>query len=296
MIGRRRRDLFFALPTLLFDERGGLDMVAKTSAISVARILRMKDAGEKIAMVTAYDFPTGRMADAAGIDMILVGDSVASVVQGRPTTLGVRLEETIYHTEMVQRAATRALVVADVPFPYCQLGPEEAVRACARVVKETNVGAVKIEGGAKRAETVRAVVEAGIPVLGHCGLAPQSVKAQGYRIQRDLDRLLEDALAIQEAGAFAIVLECVQRDYAEEVTRKLRVPTIGIGAGAGCDGQILVFHDLFNFADGEPTERPKHARVYRDLHKIIDEGLREYVSDVKEGRFPNDTESFGASK
>ena len=271
-------------------------MASKKSALSVAHILHMKESGDKIAMVTAYDFPTARMADAAGIDMILVGDSVASVVQGRPTTLGVRLEEMIYHTEMVQRAVNRALVVADVPFPYCQLGPEEAVRACARIVKETNVGAVKIEGGAKRAETVRAVVDAGIPVLGHCGLVPQSVKAQGYRIQRDLDQLLEDALAVQEAGAFAVVLECVQRDYAEEVTRKLDIPTIGIGAGAGCDGQILVFHDVFNFADGAPEERPKHARVYRDLHKIVDEGLREYVADVKEGRFPNESESFGANR
>ena len=271
-------------------------MATKKSALSIARILKMKDAGEKIATVTAYDYPTARIADAAGVDILLVGDSVASVVQGRPTTLGVRLEETIYHTEMVQRAATRALVVADIPFPFCQLGPEEAVRACARVVKETNAGAVKIEGGAKRAETVRAVVDAGIPVLGHCGLAPQSVKAEGYRIQRDLDRLLEDALAIQEAGAFAIVLECVQRDYAAEVTQKLRVPTIGIGSGAGCDGQVLVFHDLFNYADGDPEERPKHARVYRDLHKIIDEGLREYVADVKTGRFPNDSESFGSDK
>ena len=271
-------------------------MATQKSALSVARILKMKETGEKIAMVTAYDYPTARMADAAGIDMILVGDSVASVVQGRPTTLGVRLEDTIYHTEMVQRAATRALVVADVPFPYCQLGPMEAVRACARVVKETNVGAVKIEGGVKRAETVRAVVDAGIPVLGHCGLAPQSVKAEGYRVQRDLDRLLEDATAIQDAGAFAIVLECVQRDYAAEVTQKLRVPTIGIGAGAGCDGQILVFHDVFNYADGEPEERPKHSRVYCDLHKIIDGGLREYVADVKEGRFPSDAESFGPAK
>lgn len=269
-------------------------MANKSGALSVLKTLKMKDAGEKIAMVTAYDYPTAAIADAAGMDMILVGDSVASVVQGRPTTLGVRLEDTIYHSEMVQRAVKRALVVADIPFPYCQLGPEEAVRACARVLKETNVAAVKIEGGAKRAATVHAVVEAGIPVVGHCGLVPQSVKALGYRVQRDLDQLIEDTQAIQEAGAFAIVLECVQREYAEEVTKRLRVPTIGIGSGAGCDGQVLVFHDLFNFADKTPDQTPKHARVYRDLHKIIDEGLREYVADVKEGRFPGDAESFGA--
>ena len=271
-------------------------MPNKADALSVLKILKMKESGEKIAMITAYDYPSAQIADAAGADMILVGDSVASVVQGRSTTLGVRLEDTIYHTEMVQRAVRRALVVADMPFPYCQLGPTEAVRACARVLKETNVTAVKIEGGAKRAETVRAVVDAGIPVVAHCGLAPQSVKAHGYRIQRDLDQLLEDAQAVQEAGAFAVVLECVQREYASEVTKKLRVPTIGIGSGAGCDGQVLVFHDMFNYANSEPDQRPKHARVYCDLHKLIDKGVREYVADVKTGRFPNDSESFGAVK
>lgn len=271
-------------------------MPKRSGFLSPLKILKMKENGEKISMITAYDYPTAQMADAAGIEMILVGDSVASVVQGRPTTLGVRLEETIYHCEMVQRAVSRALVVADIPFPYCQLGPEEAIRACARVVKETNVGAVKIEGGASRSETVRAVVDAGIPVLAHCGLAPQSVKTRGYRVQRDLDRLVEDALAVQDAGAFAVVLECVQREYAAETTKKLRIPTIGIGSGVDCDGQVVVFHDLFNYANGEPEERPKHARVYRDLHKIIAEGLSEYVADVKEGRFPGDAESFGAKK
>jgi len=272
-------------------------MANKSGALSVLKIIKMKEAGEKIAMATAYDYPTAQMADAAGLDMILVGDSVASVVRGRSSTLGVKLEETIYHTEMVARAVKRAVVVADMPFPYCQLGPEEAVRACARVLKETDATAVKIEGGAKRASTVRAVVEAGIPVVGHCGLAPQSVKALGgYKVQRDVDQLLEDALAIQEAGAFAIVLECVQREYATEVTQKLRVPTIGIGSGAGCDGQVLVFHDLFNYANKEPEETPKHARVYCDLHKLIDKGFRDYVADVKSGAFPGDAESFGAKK
>ncbi len=272
-------------------------MANKSGALSVLKILRMKEQGEKIAMVTAYDFPTAQLADAAGVDMVLVGDSVGSVVQGRVNTLGVTLDDMVYHTEMVARAAKRAMVVADVPFPYCQLGPQEAVRACARLLKETLADAVKIEAGASRAETVRAVVDAGIPVVGHCGLAPQSVKAVGgYRIQRDVDRLLEDCLAIQDAGAFAIVLECVQRDYAEEATKKLRVPTIGIGSGVGCDGQVLVFHDMFNYGAKEPNEAPKHARVYCDLHKLIDEGLRAYISDVKTGAFPGDAESFGAKQ
>lgn len=271
-------------------------MANKQSALSVQKILKMKASGEKIAMATAYDYPTARLEDAAGIDMILVGDSLGTVVQGRPTTLGVRLEDMIYHAEMVQRAATRALVVVDTPFPYCQLGPEEAVRACAKIIKETNATAVKIEGGVKRAETVRAVVDAGIPVVGHCGLVPQSVKASGYKVQRDVDRLLEDVKAIEAAGAFAIVLECVQRDYAAEATRALTVPTIGIGSGAECDGQVLVFHDIFNFTDHDPEGVPKHARVYRDLRRTIDEGLREYIADVKSLQFPGDAESFGAKR
>ncbi len=268
-------------------------MVNKSGALSVLNIQKMKESGEKIAMVTAYDFPTAQMADSAGLDMILVGDSVGTVVQGRSTTLGVKLDETIYHAEMVARAVKRALVVVDIPFPYCQLGAEEAKRACARVLKETEATSVKIEGGASRAETIRAVVDAGIPVLGHCGLAPQSVKALGgYRVQRDVDRLLADCQAVEDAGAFAVVLECVQRDHAEEVSRKLRIPTIGIGAGVGCDGQVLVFHDLFNYANKDPNETPKHARVYCDLHQLIDQGFREYVADVKSGSFPGDAESF----
>lgn len=273
------------------------DMATKSGALSVTKILKMKESGEKIAMVTAYDFPTAQMADAAGLDVVLIGDSVGTVVQGRATTLGVTLDDMIYHAEMTARGVKRALVVVDLPFPYCQLGPDEAIRACARILKETEAAAVKIEGGASRAETVRAVVEAGIPVVGHCGLAPQSVKATGgYRIQRDVDRLLADCLAIEEAGAFAVVLECVQRDYAEEVTKKLRIPTIGIGSGVGCDGQVLVFHDLFNYAAKDPSETPKHARVYCDLRKLVDQGFRDYVADVKSGAFPGDAESFGAKK
>ena len=272
-------------------------MANKAGANSVLKILEMKKRGEKIAVVTAYDYPTARMADAAGLDMLLVGDSLATVVQGRATTLGATLEQMIYHAEAVVRGAERALVVVDVPFPYCQLGPDEAVRACARILKETEATAVKIEGGASRAETVRAVVAAGIPVVGHCGLVPQSVKALGgYKVQRDWDQLLEDTTAIQEAGAFAVVLECVEREHAAELSKRLTIPTIGIGSGVGCDGQVLVFHDLFNFSEKDPSATPKHARVYRDLGGLIGEGFREYVADVKEGRFPGDAESFGAKK
>ncbi len=272
-------------------------MANKAGANSVLKFLEMKKRGEKIAVVTAYDYPTARMADAAGLDMLLVGDSLATVVQGRPTTLGATLDQMIYHAEAVARAAERATVVVDVPFPYCQLGPDEAVRACVRILKETEATAVKIEGGASRAETVRAVVAAGIPVVGHCGLVPQSVKALGgYKVQRDWDQLLEDTTAIQEAGAFAVVLECVELEHAAELSKRLTIPTIGIGAGVGCDGQVLVFHDLFNFSEKDPSATPKHARVYRDLGGLIGEGFREYVADVKAERFPGDAESFGAKK
>ena len=261
-------------------------MTTKNNTLTSIKIFQMKASGEKIAMATAYDYPTARMADQAGIDVILVGDSLATVVQGRKTTLGVKLEETIYHGEMVARAAERAVVIVDMPFPYCQLGPDEAVRACARVIKETDATGVKLEGGANRAETVRAVVESGIPVMGHVGLAPQSVKALGgYHMQRDWERLRDDALAIQDAGAFAIVLECVQADLAERVTKELTVPTIGIGSGSGCDGQVLVFHDMFNFTDHDPSQAPKHAKIYCDLHELVDQGLRQYVDEVKTSRF-----------
>ena len=267
-------------------------MAKKSSALSISKIVKMKENGEKIACSTAYDYPTARMVDAAGVDLILIGDSLGMVVQGRSSTLGVTLEEAIYHASAVKRAVERALVIVDVPFPYCQLGPDEAVRACARIIKETDATGVKVEGGASRASTVRAIVDAGIPVLGHCGLVPQSVKATGYRAQRDYDALLQDCLAIEDAGAFAITLECVQRDAAKRVSERLKVPTIGIGSGVGCDGQILVFHDLFNYAAQEPDAVPKHARVYCDLHRLIDKGLREYVSDVKTGAFPSDDESI----
>ncbi len=272
-------------------------MANKSGALSTLKIRKMKADGEKIVVLTVYDYPSARIADAAGVDVLLVGDSFGCVVQGRSTTLGVKLEETIYHTEMVARAASRAIVVADVPFPYCQLGPTEAVRACARILKETVATGVKIEGGESRVETLRAVVEAGIPVMGHVGLTPQSVNALGgYNVQRELDRLIADAKAVESAGCFAVVLECVQGDLAAEVTKSVSIPTIGIGSGAGCDGQVLVFHDIFNYADQEPDKTPKHARVYRDLHKMIDEGIREYVSDVKSGAFPSEAETFHAKK
>jgi 3-methyl-2-oxobutanoate hydroxymethyltransferase len=197
--------------------------------------------------------------------------------------LGATLDQMIYHAEAVVRGAERALVVVDVPFPYCQLGPDEAVRACARILKETEATAVKIEGGASRAETVRAVVAAGIPVVGHCGLVPQSVKALGgYKVQRDWDQLLEDATAIQEAGAFAVVLECVEREHAAELSKRLTIPTIGIGSGAGCDGQVQVVTDIL----GLSGYIPKHAKQYADLKQIMSAAFQQYVNDVRTKQFP----------
>ncbi len=234
-------------------------------------------------MVTGYDYPSARFLDAAGVDAILVGDSLGNVVQGKSNTLGVTLGQMIYHAEMVVRATSRALVVVDVPFPYAQQGPRAAVRAAAQILKRTAADAVKIEGGAGRSETIRAVVEAGIPVLGHCGLKPQDIKLLGgYSLQRDGERLIRDVEAVQEAGAFGIVLECIPTALGKEATEFLKIPTIGIGAGPHCDGQVLVYHDLLGFGDSEP----KHAKAYVRLGQIITEAVQRHCEEVRDGAFP----------
>ena len=253
---------------------------------------KMKEDGVKIVMMTAYDFPSAELLDAAGIDVILVGDSLGTVTQGKKTTLSVTLDEMIYHTELVARAARRALVVADLPFPYAQLGPDDAVRACAEILKQSGAGAVKIEGGEKRADVIRAVTDAGIPVMGHCGLMPQEIrKLGGYKVQRDETSLERDLAAVQENGAFSAVLECVPHEIAARQTAQLGIPTIGIGAGKGCDGQVLVFHDLLGYHLPENTA-PKHARAYVNLGGIITEAVQTFARDVRQGDFPTDAESF----
>ena len=252
----------------------------------------MKESGSKIVMMTAYDYPSAELIDAAGIDVILVGDSLGTVIQGKKTTLSVTLDEMIYHTRLVAHAARRALVVADLPFPYAQLGPDDAVRACAEIIKESGAGAVKIEGGEKRADVVRAVTDAGIPVMGHCGLMPQEIrKLGGYKVQRDEAALERDLAAIQENGAFSVVLECVPHEIAARQTARLGIPTIGIGAGKGCDGQVLVFHDLLGYHLPEKAA-PKHARAYVDLGSLITKAVQSYARDVRGGDFPTDAESF----
>jgi 3-methyl-2-oxobutanoate hydroxymethyltransferase len=251
---------------------------------------RLKQEKSRICVLTAYDYGSARLIDEAGIDAILVGDSLANVVQGKDSTLPVTLDEIIYHAEMVGRAAQIAMVIVDMPFPTTVLGPQAAVEAAATIMKRAPVEAVKIEGGRQRADTIAAVVAAGIPVMGHCGLVPQSVHGLGgYRVQRDRERLLDDVRAVEEAGAFCVVLECIPHDLAAEATDSLRIPTIGIGAGAGCDGQILVFHDLVGLTPG-PV--PKHVKAYADCASAISDAVSRYCDDVRDGTFPAREQSF----
>lgn len=260
-------------------------MAEETIPLTVPRFVGMKKSGQKIVMVTAYDFPSAALADMAGIDGILVGDSVGMVVQGKPTTLPVTLEQMIYHAEMVARAVRRALVVVDMPFLSFQIGLSQAIANAGRILKETQAQAVKLEGGRDQAELIRALTQAGIPVLAHIGLRPQAVRALGgYRVTRDRDQLLADAQAVQEAGAFAVILECIPAEIAREITGQLEIPTIGIGAGPHCDGQILVFHDLLGLTLTGKT--PKHARQYARLAEIIQAAFRQYIDDVRRGVFP----------
>jgi 3-methyl-2-oxobutanoate hydroxymethyltransferase len=241
-------------------------------------------------MLTAYDFPLAELVDAAGIDAILVGDSMSMVVQGHETTLPVTLDEMIYHAEMVGRAVRRALVIVDLPFPTNHLGVHKAVECAGRILKETRCQAVKLEGGAEQADVIAGLVAAGIPVMAHVGLRPQSVHMMGgYRVQRDEEQLHADARAAEQAGAFGVVLECVPKSLAEQITRDLVIPTIGIGAGGACDGQVLVLHDMLGLTAGRV---PKFVRPYADLRRVITEAVSRYVSDVRSGTFPSDEEAF----
>jgi 3-methyl-2-oxobutanoate hydroxymethyltransferase len=244
----------------------------------------MKSAGRKITILTAYDYPTAQMLDSVEIDAILVGDSLGMVVQGHSTTLPVTLDQMIYHAEMVGRAVKHALVVVDMPFPSYQLGRHKAIANAARILKETRCQAVKLESGADQAEVIAALVGAGIPVMAHCGLRPQSIHQLGtYRVQRDRPQLLADAKAATEAGAFAIVLECIPAEIASEITRSIPIPTIGIGAGAGCDGQVLVINDLLGLA---VDYVPRHVKVYADLKQHIVQAVTSFRDEVRDGTFP----------
>jgi 3-methyl-2-oxobutanoate hydroxymethyltransferase len=256
------------------------------------KIRAFKKEGRKIVALTVYDYPSAKILDSAGIDILLVGDSLGNVVQGKPTTLSVTLDQIIYHTEMVARAAQNALVVADIPFPHCQLGADEAIRAGARILKETPVGAVKLEGGESRAMTIAALVEAGIPVLAHCGMCPQDIRQTGgYFVQRQKEQLFRDIQAVEQAGAFAVVLECLEAELAKEATQMLSIPTIGIGSGPHCDGQVLVFHDVLGYT---PEQGPalKHAKRYADLNGVISDAVKKYAQEVRSSAFPTEEHSF----
>ena len=260
------------------------------SPVTVLDFARWKLEGRKISMLTAYDHTMARLLDGAGVDSLLVGDSLGMVVQGKTSTLGVTLDQMIYHAEMVARGASTALVVADLPFGSYGASPEQAVHSATRFLKETQCQAVKLEGGRRVAKTIRAVVDADIPVIGHVGLTPQSVRRLGgFKVQRDEDQIMDDARAVAEAGAFAIVLECVPASLADRVTREIPIATIGIGAGAGCDGQVLVTPDLLGLLD---DFRPKFVRRYASIGDQIRQAAQAYVADVQSGHFPNTSESF----
>ena len=265
-------------------------MSSDLSRITVPKFVAMKAAGRKITVLTAYDYPTARLVDAAGVEAILVGDSLAMVVQGHDSTLRATLDEMIYHAEMVGRGAEHALVIVDMPFPSFLVGKYKAIKNAARVLKETSCQAVKLEGGVDQAEVIEAIVSAGIPVMAHVGLRPQSVHRQGgYRVQRDREQLLADAKAADQAGAFSVVLECVPIDIAREITAAVSIPTIGIGAGGDCDGQVLVLHDLLGLTTGR---RPRHAKAYADLGTTITDAVARYRDEVRQGVFPNEEQSF----
>lgn len=266
-------------------------MTAPVRRVNVLDLAAAKRDRRPITMVTAYDWTTGRLVDGAGIDCVLVGDSVAMVVAGRSSTIPATLEQMIYHGEIVARAASRALVVVDLPFPLQHLGVRTAVESCARLLKETGCQGVKLEGTAGQADVIAGIAAAGIPVMGHVGLRPQAVhQLGGYRMQRNLEQLMNDARAAAEAGAFAVLLECIPQEAARQITQAIGVPTIGIGAGPHCDGQVLVLHDLVGLS---LDHVPKFVRAYADAKGVIGDGLERWRKDVVDGEFPGPRETLG---
>jgi len=262
--------------------------------ITVPEIRKMKSRGEKITALTAYDYSFARVLDEAGVDILLVGDSLGSVIQGQESTLPVTLEEIIYHTRAVVRGRKQALVVADMPFLSFQVSVEEAKRNAGRLLKEAGAEAVKIEGGVHMLETIEGIAQMGIPVMGHVGLTPQSIhQFGGYKVQgkerQQKDAILRDALVVEEGGAFSVVLEGIPMDLAQEITRRLSIPTIGIGAGHHCDGQVLVVHDMLGLFD---MYTPKFVKRYADLKGVMTDAVKSFIAEVREGSFPDEEHSF----
>lgn len=262
--------------------------------VTINQIKEMKQKGEKIVMLTAYDYVTAKIVDEAGVPLILVGDSLGMVVLGFDSTLPVTLEVMLHHTKAVVRGTKNALVVGDMPFMTYQISTEEAIRNAGRFLQETGCQAVKLEGGVTMADKVRKIVDCGIPVMGHIGLTPQSInQLGGHKIQgktpETAKRLLEDAIALEKAGAFAVVLETVPAPLAALITKKISIPTIGIGAGAGCDGQVQVINDIL----GSYTDFvPKHAKQYAKVASIMSNAISQYYSEVKASKFPTEAQSF----
>ena len=265
-------------------------MPAPSKRITVPDFIALKRAGKKISMLTAYDYPMAAMIDTAGVEAILVGDSMSMVVQGHDTTLPVTLDEMIYHAEMVGRAVEHALVIVDMPFPTNHLGVHKAIEYAGRILKETRCQAVKLEGGIEQSDVIAGIASAGIPVMAHVGLRPQSVHQMGgYKVQRDEARLLVDARAAQAAGAFGIVLECIPASIADTITEELEIRTIGIGAGVGCDGQVLVINDLLGITSGYV---PRFVKQYANLKDTIYTAVAQYRDDVRSGEFPGEEHEF----
>jgi len=262
--------------------------------VTVKSFAKMKKKGEKIAVLTAYDFFTARILDQIGIDSILVGDSVNMVFYGSPTTLSINMDQMIYHTKAVSSAVKRALVIGDMPFLSYQTNTSDAILNAGRFLKEGGAHAVKIEGGLEMAETVKKIIEVGIPVMGHIGLTPQSIhKLGGYAVrgktEEDRKYLMESAKILEEVGCFSLLLESVPKELAETISKSLKIPTIGIGAGAGCDGQVLVINDILGLFE---DFKPKFVRRYAELGKEMKKACLNYLNDVKSGRFPSEEESY----
>lgn len=260
----------------------------KSGSLTVPQFVEAKQRGHKLSVLTAYDHLWAGILDAAGVDALLVGDTVGMVVQGKRTTLPVTLEEIIYHGEMVVRAVQRALVIVDMPFLTYQISPQEALRNAGEIIKRTGASAVKLEGGINQAETIRALSVADVPVMAHVGLKPQSVlKLGGYKIQRDEKRLMDDARAAQDAGAFGIVLECIPAHIAQAITAELSIPTIGIGAGPHCDGQVLVTQDMLGLTDFHA----RFVKQFAQLRQNVTSAVQQYIAEVGNGTFPAESHS-----
>lgn len=271
--------------------------MAGKQPLNIVKMKNMKKKGVPITMLTAYDYPSAKLAEEADIDMILVGDSLGNVVLGYNSTIPVTLDDMVYHTRAVARGAEETFIVADMPFMTYHGDIDESLRGVRRLMQEGHAHAVKMEGGEEIAGTVKRIVQSGVPVLGHIGLTPQSVnQIGGYRIQgkdaQDAQRLMNDAKALEAAGAFAIVLELVTEEAAAEISKALSIPTIGIGAGRYCDGQVLVFHDILKYAS--PYRDKRFVKTYADVGSIIREGITQYVKEVKDRSFPAEEHVFKA--